>query len=853
MASAYAPLHARCRAVASGHTTTTSTAISVPIRFSLHGNHHRSMIVMKYANEKMHEGDEESAAVSPLLPFTDEYVSLSRDLDDGFQSLLLDMDNDVRDRIGKPRLAFEIEEKEGEEYEEKIGIWTEKENLNNDNTLTLNDGGESLPDCNFPLNLDFRPAPIIEPIEVSGDHPNILNSLDHQEKEDILDIDVKKYEEVVNTPFGTTKDDTISLNPTSTLAPGVRSIIAFAIPAIAIWLCGPLLSLIDTAAVGIFAGTRHQAALAPAVAVTDYTGLLIAFMFTGTTNLMAESGVTADDNSDVTSPGKKSALTFASALKVSTVVGIALGSALLVFSKLMVRSIIGNDALDPAVMTTALRYVRIRALGFPAAAVMGSAQAGCIGLRDVRAPLRALVAAAVINLFGDILLVPLRRDMWGGAAGAAWATVFSQYAASAFFIRLFFLRKKIHDNDDISIVKSGIKRKMSLAHLIPSGFTRLRAVVPTRLGSKLSKISNSRLSRKGKKLPLFSTKGFFRKWLQPRDLLCLPSLSEVKLFQPYVVPVTTTSVGRVSSYIAKSHVVSACMGETAMAAHQILLSIFYCLCPVADSLNLTAQSFVPTIFQRRKSVERTTALNKTFVDFVKAGALFGTALMIFTAGIPFFSFLLTKDMAVRAEVNKIVPLFTGIFGLHGMITASEGVLLGHKDLSFLAKSYGFFFFAVPYFMLRLKSNFLQNTAIKLSSVWSVFFSYQLVRLSLFFIRLAVLSRSNRLNRMEDDDIIPLNSSAEDCHEPPAEELTVITPTDLPIENLLDNRDISVIEDKVRMEDFLTVTNVLPGTVEMTDIEVESSGIVFSDSSQVNLDSFQETGRILVDETEAVIG
>ena len=58
-------------------------------------------------------------------------------------------------------------------------------------------------------------------------------------------------------------------------APSVGKILKFAIPAIGVWLCGPLLSLIDTSAVGILSGTTQQAALNPAVAVTDYAALLI--------------------------------------------------------------------------------------------------------------------------------------------------------------------------------------------------------------------------------------------------------------------------------------------------------------------------------------------------------------------------------------------------------------------------------------------------------------------------------------------------------------------------------------------------------------------------------------------------
>jgi hypothetical protein len=77
--------------------------------------------------------------------------------------------------------------------------------------------------------------------------------------------DILSASSVVGEPVTSTK-----INP-----PEVSKIIKFAIPAIGVWLCGPLLSLIDTSAVGLLSGTVQQAALNPAVAVTDYSALLI--------------------------------------------------------------------------------------------------------------------------------------------------------------------------------------------------------------------------------------------------------------------------------------------------------------------------------------------------------------------------------------------------------------------------------------------------------------------------------------------------------------------------------------------------------------------------------------------------
>jgi hypothetical protein len=55
----------------------------------------------------------------------------------------------------------------------------------------------------------------------------------------------------------------------------ILRIIRFAVPVVGIWFCGPLLSVIDTSLVGMLSGTVQQAALQPAVAVTDYTARLM--------------------------------------------------------------------------------------------------------------------------------------------------------------------------------------------------------------------------------------------------------------------------------------------------------------------------------------------------------------------------------------------------------------------------------------------------------------------------------------------------------------------------------------------------------------------------------------------------
>ena len=213
-----------------------------------------------------------------------------------------------------------------------------------------------------------------------------------------------------------------------------------------------------------------------------------------------------------------------------------------------------------------------------------------------------------------------------------------------------------------------------------------------------------------------------------------------KLRSSPVIPVTTTSVGRVSTYVAMGHVVSSSLGTLSMAANQIILSVFYCLTPVADSLNLTAQTFIPGIFEKDLSRNRSMALRQAIINFMKAGLIFGAGMASAVAVVPFIGGAFTADPMVLAKVNEIAPLLACVFSLHGLICAGEGLLLGQKDLGFLGKAYAAFFAAVPYFMLRIKRAVLDGSKTAgLTSLWKVFFVYQCVRLGLWVFRLNQLN------------------------------------------------------------------------------------------------------------------
>jgi Na+-driven multidrug efflux pump len=439
----------------------------------------------------------------------------------------------------------------------------------------------------------------------------------------------------------------------------------------------------------------------------------------------------------------RSTRTFIGALQLSSYVGLGLGSVLYLFATPLLRTIIGNDSVEPAIFAAALKYVRIRALGMPAAAVIGSSQAGCLGMQDIRSPLYVLVAAALVNFLGDILFVGSTHPLIGGAAGAAWATVISQYAAVAIFMHWLCHKGKYQNKVPTLNVSKAI---LELTGTHESAGVRRRrrfrkAIQSFRFKSFEEVKREEIVVEQSPNDKLVTVRGFLEGKFDLTKLVRFPDRDTINDFKPYVFPVTTTQVGRVSGYIAMSHVVSSSFGYASMAAQQVIVSLFYCLCPIADSLSLTAQSFMPAISGRRPSVARAAALKKTVANFIKTGVVFGTIMAAAVSFTPLLSKFFTADPDVVVLVNMVTPYLIGFFSVHGFVCASEGLLLGQKDLGFLGKMYSGYFAVVPYFMLKVKQAALSGApGINLTSIWRVFLAYQVFRFGAWALRLGVLQR-----------------------------------------------------------------------------------------------------------------
>ncbi|CAI5472515.1 unnamed protein product [Closterium sp. Yama58-4] len=194
-----------------------------------------------------------------------------------------------------------------------------------------------------------------------------------------------------------------------------RSVVSFAGPVMGIWLSHPIMSLIDTAVVGQGCSTE-LAALGPGTVMCDQVAFLFMFLSIATANLIATS--MAQQDTELASRH------LSQLLFVALVCGLLMTAISLRFVPQAITGFVGSNT---SIIPAACVYAKIRAYAWPAVLITSVAQSASLGLQDVWGPLRCLAVASAVNLGGDILLCPL---LGYGIAGAAWATMASQYVGA---------------------------------------------------------------------------------------------------------------------------------------------------------------------------------------------------------------------------------------------------------------------------------------------------------------------------------------------------------------------------------------------------------------------------------------
>jgi Na+-driven multidrug efflux pump len=479
-------------------------------------------------------------------------------------------------------------------------------------------------------------------------------SLHHQPSIASQQIAVVRGGNTSNTSLtATNKNDVPPPQPT------LRDLVNFALPCLALWISGPLLSLIDTASVGLTAkpgmGATELGALGPATTFIDGSTYLFAFLNVATTNLYASA--LAENAGDETKQKLAGDAVVRTAVKISLFCGFGIMALLFAKGEFLLNLYVGEQAAK-TILGPATEYVRIRALSLPTSLLGGVLQAALLGSKDSVTPLIAVIASTTINIFGDGLLVVALKM---GTAGAAIATTLAQWGGT------------------VAMYKPA-RNKLLVSSKTPE-----------------QKAENKVTS---------------------------------KNFLAFAAPVLTLILGKLAAFGVMTHVAAALPGGATLAAHQIVLSLFFFVSPFLEVLSQTAQAFLPQYYVGESESFGNEA-RKLSGRLLRLGVTVGICIAALAASIPsIFPFILTNDPIVQTAVKPLaLPLFLGSL-LTAPVAVSEGVLLARRELKYLASVYVLSTIMFPFGLFKLK-----KSGGPVSNVWYGFVFFQLFRALCFTGRL----------------------------------------------------------------------------------------------------------------------
>ena len=411
---------------------------------------------------------------------------------------------------------------------------------------------------------------------------------------------------------------------------GFKELVKFTLPTMAIWMCGPVLSMVDTAVVGT-ASTLELAAMTPGGVFVDYPAYLIASsLATATTTLVARDRLVRDAKKANAACEK----TIADGLALASISGVALAIALRLVAEPVIAAFAGPASA--AAVPPALRYASARLWGVPAAMIVAVAQAAFLACKSPKQPLLAVAVAAVANLAGDVFLVVAAG--WG-IAGAAWATVAAQASMGVALVLL--------------LLQSGARGETS------SGET----------SSADDKTSSDETT------PYYGGAPALRAFP-----LYVPDGATTFRFLKIAGPVFYLNAIKIIFVAGLVQSVTR-IGPECAAASGVLSAIYFFFAVMGDGVSQAAQTFLPPSLGTNRAVKVSALL---LVSAAVLGAFNGVVSCVIASFAPH---VFTNSATVASIMRAAAPVMSFALAIHTASMGSEGCLLAARDVRFMSVWY----------------------------------------------------------------------------------------------------------------------------------------------------------------------
>lgn len=470
--------------------------------------------------------------------------------------------------------------------------------------------------------------------------------------------------------------DSIDRNDNKYIIPTYKDLMKFSSAAAATWLLQPVLSLIDTACIGMSSNNINTvaqlAAVGPGIAWIDSSSYLASFLGVATTNLFATA--LADKNVE-----EQKTITSHS-LFISLYIGILLNVAQYTLAPILMRTLSGTAVNS---IPYAIEYCRYRSFASPIAVPTMILQSILMASRDSFTPLKAVCVGAVANIIGDYLLVTVLKY---GSTGAAIATTIAQYIGFAFLVTQSILK---------------VKKKHA---------SKISATITSRSTTGIT-VSTASFIRESIKVPRLKDISKFLSFSGP--------LFIILFFKSFLWSYTTYSV--------------AAAGTVQLAAHQISINIYLFFVIFGDVFSQSSQTYIPSYLSgSNPSKVAITACSLLLKKIGKATIVCGTVNTIISALLQVYgNNLFTKNIDIINKMRSAAP-FLGLSILpHSLMAMYEGSMIATRDINFHLGSY-----IATGSLFIIAMNAIKARRLGIEAVWLSMALFQWIRLGLFGFRVS---------------------------------------------------------------------------------------------------------------------
>ena len=213
------------------------------------------------------------------------------------------------------------------------------------------------------------------------------------------------------------------------------------------------------------------------------------------------------------------------------------------------------------------------------------------------------------------------------------------------------------------------------------------------------------------------------RWKRFSCMLKLANKSEFVNLIRFAGAIFGVIVGKLFCYSALTLAVTR-FGVSSLAAHTVLLRIFFFFATFGDSLSQSVQNFLPAVFTTNSNP--TSRAYRRFEKFhVLAGGIVGAVFSTLALAIT-RSYSGARLFSTNGSIIRLLQLSSKFLGfslvIHPFVMMSEGVIIAKRDTKYLLMTYVVTFSAL---MAILKS------ASNIQGVWRGFFFFQALRLLQF--------------------------------------------------------------------------------------------------------------------------